>query len=103
MRQRPVLIVVSFVVAAGIAATVWAFLRPTYGDALKRCEKAVTAYDFDANPVEEGGTIPGCEDVDRDDYTKLAMDKAMGDLGWLDDEGDFDKGKFYEDAFDGEQ
>ena len=103
MRNRPVILVIALVVAAGIGATVWAFLRPTYGDALKRCEKAVAAYDFDAHPVSEGDTIPGCEDVDRDDYLALAMDKTMGDLGWLDENGDFDKGKFYEDALDEEQ
>lgn len=98
--KRSHIIIAALVIAAGVAVAAWWIVRPTYADELKRCEKAVAAYDFDANPVAEGDTIPGCEDVDRDDYSALAMHKAMGDLGWLDDEGKFDKNKMLEDSLD---
>jgi hypothetical protein len=42
MRQRPVLIVVSLVVAAGVAATVWAFARTTYDEHAANCTTALT-------------------------------------------------------------
>ncbi|MGW5737000.1 MULTISPECIES: hypothetical protein [Streptomyces] len=94
------IIVTAVVVAIGVAVTSWWIIRPTYAEKLKRCEKAVAAYDFEANPVPEGDTIPGCEDVDRDDYLALAMNKTMDDLGWLDEDGRFDKNKMLDDALD---
>lgn len=99
MRNRPVILVISLLVVAGIAATVWAFLRPTYGDTVSSCEKALAAQ-FKAGGK---GKPDACRDVKEDDYSAILMSQIMDDEGWLDENGDFDKGEFYEDALDGEQ
>lgn len=98
--KRSYLVIAALAFAAGVAVTTWLIIRPTYADELKRCEKAVAAYNFEAAPVAEGDTIPGCEGIDRDDYLALTGNKAMGDLGWLDEDGRFDKSKMLEDALD---
>jgi hypothetical protein len=39
-----------------------------------------------------------CEDVKKDDYGALVVSNAINDLGWTDDEGNFDKNKMLEDG-----
>jgi hypothetical protein len=71
----------------------------SYDDTVNDCTKALAAQ-FE----EDGkGKPDACKDVKEDDYSAILMNQIMGDQGWLDEDGRFDKGKFYEDAFDGEQ
>ncbi|MDX3575961.1 hypothetical protein [Streptomyces sp. FL07-04A] len=69
--------VVAVLVVAG--AVVW-FNAESYEDKVADCKRAVGAYDFDAQPVEEGGTIPGCEDVKRDDYLALVLSNTIANM-----------------------
>ncbi|MDX3587603.1 hypothetical protein [Streptomyces europaeiscabiei] len=39
-----------------------------------------------------------CEGLKEDDYQALLMSQAIDDLGWTDDEGNFDEDKMLEDA-----
>ncbi|MEV4040926.1 hypothetical protein [Streptomyces umbrinus] len=98
MRNKHVIIVIGLVVVAGIAATLWAFLRPTYGDTVSACEKAL------ASRAEGNKAKPdACDGVKDDDYDALIMSKVIDDLGWTDDEGNFDKNKMIEDGLDDDQ
>ncbi|MFD9443379.1 hypothetical protein [Streptomyces sp. NPDC060001] len=99
LRRRPVLAVITLVVAAGIAATIWAFTRPTYGDTVTSCQKALAAQ-FKADGK---GKPDACQDVKEDDYSAILMNQIMGDEGWLDEDGRFDKNKMLEDTLNGEQ
>lgn len=46
---------------------------------------------------EGGGSRPeACEPLSEDDYTALLMAKAIGGLGWTDEDGQFDKVKMVE-------
>ncbi|MGW1669017.1 hypothetical protein [Streptomyces sp. NPDC002324] len=44
-----------------------------------------------------------CEGLKEDDYQALLMSQTIDDLGWTDDEGNFDKNKMLEDTLDDEQ
>lgn len=81
MRRRTVIILLSAVVTALVVAgaVVW-FNAESYEEKVADCKRAVAAYDFDAQPVEEGGTIPGCEDVKRDDYLALVLSNTIADM-----------------------
>jgi len=89
----------TLVVVAGVAVAVWLLVRPSYDDHVKACQKALAAQ----FKVGGKGKPDACRDVEEDDYSAILMNQIMGDEGWLDEDGRFDKGKFYEDAFDGEQ
>lgn len=39
-----------------------------------------------------------CKDVKEDDYIDLLVSQNINDLGWTDDEGNFDKNKMLEDV-----
>ncbi|MCX4911840.1 hypothetical protein [Streptomyces sp. NBC_00878] len=99
MRRRPVLTVIVVLAAAAIAATTWAFLRPTYGDTVSSCQTALSAQ-FKASGK---GKPEACQGVKEDDYSAILMNQIMGDEGWLDEDGRFDKNKMLEDTLNGEQ
>ncbi|MFI9154509.1 hypothetical protein [Streptomyces sp. NPDC053367] len=81
MRRRTVWIILSAVVLAiAIAGTVVWLNADSYDDKVADCRKAIAVHDFDADPVEEGGTLPGCEGVKRDDYMALILSNAIDDM-----------------------
>jgi squalene cyclase len=47
------------------------------------------------------GKPEACEDVKSDDYAALVMSVAVDDLGWSDENGDFDANKMLDDLTDG--
>lgn len=82
MRRRTILIVLSAAVVTALivaGAVVW-FNAESYEDKVADCKRAVATYDFEATPVEEGGTIPGCEDLKRDDYLALVLSNTIGNM-----------------------
>jgi hypothetical protein len=82
MRRRTIWISLSAAVVTALivaGAVAW-FNAESYEDALADCKRAVAAHDFDAAPVAEGGTVPGCEDVDRDDYMGIVVANAIDDM-----------------------
>jgi hypothetical protein len=90
MRRRTAIISTTALAVAGAATGLGVWLsQPSYDDVVKGCEKALTAQ------AKAGGTgKPGaCKGVKSDDYAALALHQAMGGLGWLDDNGDFDENK----------
>ena len=44
-----------------------------------------------------------CEGLKDKDYQALLMSQTIDDLGWTDDEGNFDENKMLEDALEDEQ
>lgn len=81
MRRRVWIILSAAVVAALVVAGTIVWLRAeSYEDKVADCKRVVAAYDFEANPVEEGGTIPGCEDVTRDDYLALVLSNTISNM-----------------------
>lgn len=59
---------------------------------------AKDAFDTVEKKTKEGGTSrpEACEPLSDDDYRVLLMAKAIGGLGWTDEDGQFDKLKMLE-------
>ncbi|MFD9276891.1 hypothetical protein ACFWD7_06310 [Streptomyces mirabilis] len=95
-RRLPLIIAAVVAVALAIGGTVYWMTRPSYDDIVKGCQKALAAQ------AKAGGKgkPSACDDVKKDDYDALALNAALGDLGWLDDDGNFDKNKMLESTLD---
>ncbi|NUS83681.1 MAG: hypothetical protein HOY75_13275 [Streptomyces sp.] len=95
VRRRTVIIILSAVVLAiAVAGTVVWLNAESYDDKVAACKKAIAAHDFDADPVEEGGTLPGCEGLKRDDYLALVVAKTLDGMP----KGDKDLLDYYDDG-----
>lgn len=78
MRRRTVIVLLSAVVAViAVAGTIVWLNAESYDDKVADCKRAIAIYDFDANPVDEGGAVPGCEDLKRDDYLALVLSNTI--------------------------
>ncbi|WP_406342288.1 hypothetical protein [Streptomyces sp. NBC_00648] len=67
--------------------------KPSLDQIAHNCAKAVEAR------TEGDKTRPAaCNGLSDDDYTALLASKAMDDLGWLDDNGDFDPNRMLSDV-----
>jgi hypothetical protein len=90
MRRRTTLIASAAVAiaAAGTGLGLW-LSQPSYDDTVKACTKALAAQ----GKAGGSGKPKACDKVKNDDYTALALHAAMGDLGWLGDDGKFDENK----------
>ncbi|TDU73493.1 hypothetical protein [Streptomyces sp. KS 21] len=70
--------------------------QPSYDESVEQCVKALKA-----RPEGDKSKPKPCEPLKEDDYNLVVMNKVMGDLGWTDKDGRFDKDKFNRDALDG--
>ncbi|WP_031152824.1 hypothetical protein [Streptomyces erythrochromogenes] len=70
--------------------------EPSYDESVEQCVQAVKA-----RPEGDKTKPKPCESLKEDDYTLVVMSKTMGDLGWTDKDGRFDKEKFERDALNG--
>lgn len=70
--------------------------EPSYDESVQACVKAIKA-----RPAGDKSKPKPCEPLKEDDYTLVVMRGVMGDLGWTDENGRFDKEKFERDALDG--
>jgi len=62
---------------------------PSYNETVKNCQNALAKqYKADGK-----GKPSECNEVKKDDYDALVLDAALGDLGWTDSDGNFDKNK----------
>ncbi|MFF4346787.1 hypothetical protein [Streptomyces sp. NPDC001530] len=95
-RRRNLIVAAVVAVALAIGGTAYWLSRPSYDDIVKDCQKALAAQ-YKANGK---GKPSACKDVKDDDYDVLVLNAAMGDLGWLDDDGNFDKNKMLESTLD---
>lgn len=96
-KRRPALIVAAVTaVALIVGGTAYWINRPSYDEIVKGCQKAL------AEQYKAGGEgkPSACTDVKEDDYTALVANAAMGHLGWLDGDGNFDKNKMLEDTLE---
>ncbi|MFJ4515212.1 hypothetical protein [Streptomyces sp. NPDC088816] len=95
MRRRTLLITAATVAVAGIITGLVVWLsHPSYDDVVKGCATALKE-----QYAQDGqGKPDACHDVKADDYSALVLQAAMGDLGWLDDDGKFDKNKMIDDV-----
>ncbi|MFE2326104.1 hypothetical protein ACFXD5_19615 [Streptomyces sp. NPDC059385] len=62
--------------------------QPTYDESVQQCVKALKARHLDDKTKPKV-----CEPLKEDDYTLLVANQAMGDLGWTDKDGNFDRNK----------
>lgn len=90
MRRRTTIITTAAIAAVGLGTGLAFWIgQPSYEDTVKACTKALAAqYKADGK-----GKPEACDGVKQDDYDALNVNAAMGDLGWLDDDGKFDKNK----------
>lgn len=86
MKKSIVVCVVALVLVTGCGG-------PSYDEQVLSCQEALAAHDFDADPLEEGERLPACSGLKKDDYNALVMSRVIDDLGWTDDEGNFDENK----------
>lgn len=88
-KRRRLIIAAAAAAALAIGGTVYWISQPSYDDIVKGCQKALVAqYKADGK-----GKPSACQDVKDDDYDVLLLNATMGDLGWLDGDGHFDKNK----------
>ncbi|WP_326779705.1 hypothetical protein OG481_02085 [Streptomyces longwoodensis] len=95
MRRTTAIISAAAVAVVGgtTGAIIW-LSQPSYNDVVKECQKALVAQ----SKAGEKGKPGACKDVKDDDYTALAMSNAISDLGWTDEDGNFDENKMLEDT-----
>ncbi|MFI8448216.1 hypothetical protein [Streptomyces erythrochromogenes] len=62
--------------------------QPTYDESVQACAKAIKA-----RPAGDKTKPKPCEPLKDDDYTLIVTSKAIDDLGWTDENGDFDENK----------
>lgn len=94
--SRRVWIILSAVAVTALviaAAVVWLNAK-SYDDKVADCKRLIATHDFDADPVEEGGTLPGCEDLKRDDYLALVLSHTLDEMP----KGDKDVLDYYDDG-----
>lgn len=65
----------------------------SYEDTVADCTTALKE-----RPDGDKGKPDACKDVKEDDYSALLMSQTIDDLGWTDENGEFDKNKMLEDA-----
>lgn len=92
-RTHLIAIAVAVAVVLAVGGGAWWLTRPSYDDIVKDCQQALKAqYKADGR-----GKPKACNDVKKDDYGLLVGNAAMDDLGWLDEDGRFDKNKMLDD------
>ncbi|WP_341485495.1 hypothetical protein WJ438_40785 (plasmid) [Streptomyces sp. GD-15H] len=95
MHRRTIAILAAAVIAVAGAVTglvIW-LSQPSYDDIADNCVAALTERaDGDTAKPE------ACDGLTEDDYDALVLSHVLGDLGWTDDEGNFDKNKMLEDT-----
>jgi len=95
MSRRAWIILSAAVVTALVVAGTIVWLRAeSYDDKVADCKRLIAEHDFDAGPVEEGGTLPGCEDLTRDDYLALVLSHTLDEMP----KGDKDMLDYYDDG-----
>lgn len=96
MRRTRALIAASAVaVAGGITGTVIWLSQPSYDEIADNCVAALKERAEGDKEKPEA-----CDGLTKDDYDALALAHVLDDLGWTDDEGNFDKNKMLEDTLD---
>jgi hypothetical protein len=95
IRRTTAIIGAAAITAAGTITGVIIWLaQPSYNDILEDCEKALVAQ----SKAGGKGKPSACKDVKEDDYDLLVVSNAINDLGWTDDESNFDENEMLEDA-----
>lgn len=71
--------------------------EPSYEEIAEQC---VTALKDRAPGVKDKPSE--CDGLTEDDYSALILDGTLEDLGWTDEDGNFDEQKMLEDSLDDE-
>ena len=91
MRTR---IALPAALAAGLLLTLTS-CGQSYEESVAQCVQALRdRTEGDKGKPEE------CGEVKEDDYTALVASQAIDDLGWTDEDGNFDKNKMLEDTLE---
>ncbi|MEU5773876.1 hypothetical protein ABZ819_11370 [Streptomyces venezuelae] len=73
----------------------WWLTQPSYDDKVNACGAALK--DRPENVKEKPGA---CDGVKEDAYDAMLMSHVIDELGWTDDDGNFDENKMIEDSLD---
>lgn len=95
MKHRTIAILTAAAVAVAGAITglvVW-LSQPSYDEIADNCVAALKE-----RTEGDKGKPDACDGLKEDDYDALVLSHVLGDLGWTDDEGNFDKNKMLEDT-----
>ncbi|MET9503626.1 hypothetical protein ABZY42_18190 [Streptomyces sp. NPDC006622] len=93
-RITALIIAAALAVAGGVTVTVIWLMQPSYDDITRDCQKALA----EQYKAHSKGAPTACNDVKKDDYDALVLNGALGNLGWTDEDGNFDKNKTLEDT-----
>jgi hypothetical protein len=92
-RTKLIIISVATTVAAGVGGLAFWLSQPTYDDHVKSCMQAVKE-----RPEGDKSKPGACDELKKDDYNAVVMNQVIGDLGWTDEDGNFDKNEMIEDG-----
>lgn len=81
-------------IAAGLLLTLTS-CGQSYEETVAHCAQALKD-----RPEGDKGKPEECEEVKEDDYTAMVANQAIDDLGWTDEDGNFDKNKMLEDTLE---
>ncbi|WP_158997230.1 hypothetical protein [Streptomyces aureus] len=95
-RRRVLTVAVLLAGALAVGGIVHWLGRPSYDEVVRGCQRALVAQ-YEAHGR---GRPSACDGVKGDDYDALVLNTAMGNLGWLDRDGTFDKDKMLEGTLD---
>ncbi|MEU4142310.1 hypothetical protein [Streptomyces parvulus] len=92
MKRRTIAIVAAALVVAGAVAGLVLWLsQPSYDEIADTCLTALKE-----RPEGVKAKPEACDGLTKEDYDALALSQVLGDLGWADDEGRFDKNRMLE-------
>lgn len=97
MQRRTILITTAgLTIAAAITGLIVWLMQPSYDDIVKGCQKALA----EQRAAGGEGRPDACKDVKDDHYGAIIVHQVMGEQGWLDEDGRFDKNRMLEDSLD---
>ncbi|MFB6772413.1 hypothetical protein [Streptomyces sp. NPDC056337] len=95
MKRRTIAVIVAaaVVVAGAVTGLVLWLSQPSYDEIADNCLTALKE-----RPEGVKAKPEACDGLTKEDYDALALSQVLGDLGWTDEEGRFDKNRMLEDT-----
>ena len=97
-RTKGIIIGAATIAAASIGGIAFWLAQPSYDDIVKDCMRAV-----EERADGDKSKPAACDELKEKDYDAVILNHVIDDLGWTDDEGNFDKNKMIEDGLSDSQ